>query len=62
MQKVNWGIIGLGSIANEFAKAFNNLNYAKLLAISSKDKKRSIFLKIILKFKIITASTIIMNL
>tara|TARA_B100001115_G_C15806278_1_gene399229 strand:+ start:82 stop:1110 length:1029 start_codon:yes stop_codon:yes gene_type:complete len=40
MQKVNWGIIGLGSIANEFAKAFNNLNYAKLLAISSKDKKK----------------------
>ena len=40
MQKVNWGIIGLGSIANEFAKAFSNLNYAKLFAIASKDKKK----------------------
>ena len=40
MQKVNWGIIGLGSIANEFAKAFQNSNYAKLFAIASKDKEK----------------------
>ncbi len=40
MQKVNWGIIGLGSIAYEFAKAFNNSNSANLLAIASNDEKK----------------------
>ena len=40
MQKVNWGIIGLGSIANEFAKGFNDLKSAKLLAIASSNKNK----------------------
>ncbi len=40
MQKVNWGIIGLGSVANEFAKGFFNLNSAKILSIASTDKKK----------------------
>ncbi len=40
MQKVNWGIIGLGSIAKEFAKGFSNLKNAKLLGIASRDKNR----------------------
>tara|TARA_Y100000389_G_scaffold46607_1_gene41648 strand:- start:5997 stop:7010 length:1014 start_codon:yes stop_codon:yes gene_type:complete len=37
MQKINWGIIGLGSVAKEFANGFNDLKNAKLLAIASKD-------------------------
>ena len=37
---VNWGIIGLGRIANEFASGFNNLKNAKLLGISSQTPKK----------------------
>ena len=37
---VNWGIIGLGRIANEFASGFKDLNNAKLLSIASKTKKK----------------------
>ena len=37
MQKVNWGIIGLGSIAKQFADSFNGLNNAELIGIASKD-------------------------
>ena len=40
MQKVNWGIIGLGSIAKEFADGFSNLKNAKLLGIASRDKNK----------------------
>ncbi len=40
MRKVNWGIIGLGSIAKEFAKGFQDLNNAKLLAIASSNKNK----------------------
>ena len=40
MQKVNWGIIGLGKIALEFSKGFKNIDNAKLLGISSKDNKK----------------------
>ena len=40
MRKINWGIIGLGNIAYEFAKAFAQINNAKLLAISSKDENK----------------------
>ena len=37
MQKVNWGIIGLGSIVKQFADGFIGLNNAKLLGIASRD-------------------------
>ena len=37
MQKVNWGIIGLGSIAHQFASGFNHVVNAKLLAIASRN-------------------------
>ena len=40
MEKINWGIIGLGNIAHEFSKAFAQINNAKLLAISSKDANK----------------------
>ena len=40
MQKVNWGIIGLGKIALKFAEGFKNIDNAKLLGISSKDNKK----------------------
>lgn len=36
MKKINWGIIGLGSIASQFAKGFKYVDNAKLLAIASK--------------------------
>lgn len=37
---INWGIIGLGNIANIFAEAVLNTNNAKIHAISSLDKNR----------------------
>ncbi len=37
---MNWGIIGLGSIAKEFAKGFKDLKSAKLIAIASNDKDK----------------------
>ena len=40
MQKVNWGIIGLGSIAKEFADGFYNLKNARLLGIASRDQNK----------------------
>ena len=40
MQKVNWGIIGLGKIALKFSEGFKNIDNAKLLGISSKDNKK----------------------
>ena len=40
MKKVNWGIIGLGEIAKQFAKGFENLNNSNLLAIASKNKEK----------------------
>ena len=39
---VNWGIIGLGRIANEFASGFKGLNNAKLFSIASKTKENLI--------------------
>ena len=38
MKKINWGIIGLGNIANTFSEGFLNSNKGKLLAISSHNK------------------------
>ncbi len=40
MKKINWGIIGLGNIANTFASAFYNSKNSKLLGISSKSSKK----------------------
>ena len=40
MKKVNWGIIGLGEIAKQFAKGFENLNNSNLLAIASKNEEK----------------------
>ena len=37
---VNWGIIGLGRIANEFASGFNGLKNANLLSVASKTQKK----------------------
>ena len=40
MKKVNWGIIGLGAIAKQFARGFENLSNSNLLAIASKNKEK----------------------
>ena len=37
MQKVNWGIIGLGNIAKKFSEGFDLVNNAKILSIASQD-------------------------
>ena len=34
-QIINWGIIGLGNVALEFARAFKDSNNSKLIGISS---------------------------
>jgi len=39
MTKINWGIIGLGTIAKKFAGGFSNLNNASIKAIASKKKE-----------------------
>ena len=39
MKKINWGIIGLGNIANTFANAFDYVKNSQLLGISSKSLK-----------------------
>ena len=38
MKKINWGIIGLGNIANKFAEGFSNLNNANLKGLASRNK------------------------
>ena len=38
MKKVNWGIIGLGSIANKFADGFSKINNATVKGIASLNK------------------------
>ena len=40
MKKINWGIIGLGNIAQTFSEGFNNVNNARLFAISSLNNKK----------------------
>ena len=37
---INWGIIGLGNVAHEFAKSFYNTKNAKLIAIASKSQNK----------------------
>ena len=39
MAKINWGIIGLGTIAKKFVEGFSNLNNASIKAIASKKKE-----------------------
>ena len=40
MKQVNWGIVGLGNIAEQFAKAFQFSKNAKLVAIASLNQKK----------------------
>ena len=40
MEKVNWGIIGLGNIANKFAEAFEYSSHGRLLAIASSNSSK----------------------
>ena len=40
MKRLNWGIIGLGGIAQNFSKGFFDSMNAKLIAISSKNPKK----------------------
>ena len=37
---INWGIIGLGNIANQFALGFKDIKNANLLAVASKTEKK----------------------
>lgn len=40
MEKVNWGIIGLGRIAEVFSNAFGEAENAQLLAVASREPKK----------------------
>ena len=40
MNKIRWGIIGLGNIARKFAEGFKNSPNAKLVAVASKNTQR----------------------
>ena len=40
MKKVNWGIIGLGRIAEVFSNAFEEAENAQLLAVASREQKK----------------------
>ena len=42
---LNWGIIGLGNVAQKFADAFKNQKNSKLVAISSRDKNKLKYFK-----------------
>ena len=44
-QNINWGIIGLGNIALQFAQAFKDSTNSKLKGISSTNPKRLKYLK-----------------
>ncbi len=39
MQKIRWGIVGPGEIANKFAKAIKNVSCADLVAVASRTEK-----------------------
>ena len=41
MEKINWGILGLGEIAHKFSKGFFETTNAKLLAVASKDLEKT---------------------
>ena len=40
MTKLNWGIIGLGTIAQKFAKAIAETSNSKLLAVASNNNQK----------------------
>jgi len=40
MQKIRWGIVGPGEIANKFAKAIKNVTCAELVAVASRTEKK----------------------
>ena len=40
MKKINWGIIGLGDIAQSFSEGFHNCDNARLLAVSSNKNEK----------------------
>ena len=40
MSVINWGIIGLGNIANKFASAFKNLKNSKLISVASNNQEK----------------------
>jgi predicted dehydrogenase len=40
MKKINWGVIGLGNIAQQFLESFSEVRNAKLIAIASNDKHK----------------------
>ena len=50
MKKINWGIIGLGNIAQSFSEGFSNVDNSNLLAISSLNELKLNYFKN--KFKI----------
>ena len=45
MKKLNWGIIGLGAIAQQFSEAFVETSNSKLLAVASHDFEKLDFFK-----------------
>ena len=47
MRKINWGIIGLGKMALEFAKCFSHLDNVNLKGVASQKKEN---LKIFKRF------------
>ena len=40
MSVINWGIIGLGNIANKFALAFEGLNNARLISVANTNQSK----------------------
>ena len=45
MREINWGIIGLGNIAQSFSEGFFNLDSSNLLAISSLNNSKLDYFK-----------------
>ena len=43
MKQVNWGIIGLGKIALNFAEGFSFTDSARIKGITSKDEKKVVY-------------------
>ncbi|MBT8295584.1 MAG: Gfo/Idh/MocA family oxidoreductase, partial [Gramella sp.] len=40
-KKINWGILGLGKIANKFAEGLKSVEDAVLLAVASRDIEKA---------------------
>ena len=40
MEKINWGIIGLGNVACKFSEAFVETENSKLLAVASNNQNK----------------------